>query len=97
VSVLSNGEPKPVASCSTGDASTNEPCPEPDDTAETRTVAHWNKNPAGDLPIPHAGRLSKYDPDIETDQIARQWMQDCLFAPIYPPPEVSRPNLSPKQ
>jgi uncharacterized protein YecT (DUF1311 family) len=97
VSVLRNGEPKPVASCATGYASTDEPCPEPDDAAETRAVAHWNTKPADDLPIQPAGRLWKYDPDIEPDQIARQWMQDCLFAPTYPPPEVSRPDSGSKK
>jgi uncharacterized protein YecT (DUF1311 family) len=94
VSIVKDGEPKPVANCSTGYASTNEQCPEPDDDAETKAVAHWNTNPlsAKDLPTPHAGRLWKYDPDAGPKAAGDPWMHDCLFAPTYPPPELSRPS-----
>jgi uncharacterized protein YecT (DUF1311 family) len=101
VSVLKNSESKPVASCSTGYAGTSERCPEPDDDAETKAVAHWNTNPepSDELPIPHANRLWKYDPDIDVDPTTtgQPWMHDCLFASTYPPPEVSHPDSASKK
>lgn len=99
VSIMKDGDSKPVANCSIGYASTNEQCPEPDDDAETKAVAHWNTNPlsAGDLPIPHAGRLWKYDPDAPPKLADQPWIHDCLFASTYPPPELSRPNSTPKK
>jgi uncharacterized protein YecT (DUF1311 family) len=99
VSLLKNGEPKPVASCSTGYAGTNEPCPEPDDDSAARALAHWNTNPqpSNDLPAPHAGNLWKYEPDIDPKITDQPWMRDCLFAPVYPPPDISRSNSAPKK
>jgi uncharacterized protein YecT (DUF1311 family) len=87
VSVLTNNEPKPVASCATDYAETSEQCPEPDDDAKTRTVAHWNTNPApsGELPTPRASALWKYDPDVDPGITDQPWMRDCLFASTYPP------------
>ncbi len=98
VSIVKDGEPKPVANCSIGYAGTDEQCPEPDDDAETKAIAHWNTNPLSsrDLPVPHAGRLSKYDPDAGPKAAGDPWMDDCLFAPAYPPPELSRPSSAPK-
>jgi len=97
VSVLKNGEAKPVASCSTGYTGTSEQCPEPDDDANTKALAHWklNPEPSNDLPLPHATGLWKYDPDIDPMMIDESWMHDCLFASTYPPPEVGRPNSAP--
>jgi uncharacterized protein YecT (DUF1311 family) len=93
VSVLKSGEPKPVASCSTGHASIDKQCPDPDDADDIKAIARWNTNPGSDdLPIPHAGRLWKYDPDSEPGLTDQPWMRDCLFASTYPPPEVSRPT-----
>ena len=94
VSILKDGKPKPVATCSTAELSEGEDCPDSSDDAKTNSAAHWNTNPTqtANLPNPSADGLWKYDPDIEPDQIDQQWMQDCLFAPDYPPAEVSRPN-----
>jgi uncharacterized protein YecT (DUF1311 family) len=94
VGILKGGELKLVATCSTGYASQGEECPDRDDHAKTNATFHWNTNPdpAAQVPTSHADDLWKYDPDIEPDVINQQWMHDCLFAPIYPPPEVSRPN-----
>jgi uncharacterized protein YecT (DUF1311 family) len=98
VSIMKDGEPKPVANCSIGYASTDEQCPEPNDDAETKAFAHWNTNPLSSryLPTPHAGRLSKYDPDAGPKIAGDPWMRDCLFAPAFPPPEVSRPSSTAK-
>lgn len=98
VSILKDGKPEPVATCSTGEFSEGEDCPDPSRDAKTNSASHWNTNPTrfAGLPTPLADDLWKdlwkYDPDIETDQINQQWMQDCLFVPKYPPAEVSRPN-----
>jgi len=99
VSIVKDGEPKPVANCSIGDASPNEQCPEPGDDAKAKAVAHWNTNPlsASDLPIPHADHLWKYDPDAAPKLADQPWMHDCLFASTYPPREVSRPSSAPKK
>ncbi|QOZ49079.1 hypothetical protein XH89_34080 [Bradyrhizobium sp. CCBAU 53340] len=90
VSVVTNGEPKPVASCYTGYAGHS--CPEPDIGA----AAHWDTNPqisAGDLAPPRAGSLWKYDPDGPAGY-DEPWMQDCLLAPNYPPADLRRPESS---
>jgi uncharacterized protein YecT (DUF1311 family) len=94
VSILKDVELKLVATCSTGYTSEGEDCPDPNGDAKTNSASHWNTNPTriGNLPNPHAHDFWKYDPDIELDQINQEWMHDCLFAPIYPPPEVSRLN-----
>jgi uncharacterized protein YecT (DUF1311 family) len=94
VSVLQGGEPRLVATCSTGYASTGQQCPEHDDNAETKAISHWNTNPEppAQLPTARADDLWKYDPDIAPSAIDQQWMSDCLFAATYPPPDVSRPN-----
>ena len=99
VSLLTKGEPKPVASCSTGYAGTREQCPEPDDDAETKAIAHWNTNPlpANSYSVARAAGLWKYDPDIRLSNEGQLWMDDCLFASSYPPAEVSRPDLPPKK
>ena len=86
--VLKNGKPQPVATCSTGYASTNEQCPEPDDDPQTRATSHWNTNPnpvPDDSPTLGPGKFSKYDPDVGPEVIKQSWMQDCLFAPVFPP------------
>jgi uncharacterized protein YecT (DUF1311 family) len=94
VSVLKNGEPRLVATCSTDEASTSDPCPEPDNDAAAKAVGRWSTNP--ELPrfltVPHTDGLWTYDPDIEPDQLSQEWMRDCLFAPAYPLPELSRPD-----
>jgi uncharacterized protein YecT (DUF1311 family) len=95
VSVVTNGEPKPIASCYTGYAGLN--CPDPENLSNGEAAAHWNTNPRisfGDLGLPRAGHLWKYDPDGPAGY-DEPWMQDCLFAPSYPPPAVSRPDPSP--
>ena len=68
---------EPMASCSTGYAEMSEQCPEPDDDAETKAVAHWNTNPepSNELPTPHASGLWKYDPDKDN----RSAMDACLL------------------
>ncbi|UPT86011.1 lysozyme inhibitor LprI family protein [Bradyrhizobium barranii subsp. apii] len=95
VSVVTNGELKPVASCYTGYAGSK--CPDPESLANVEAAAHWNTNPQisfGDLGPPRASRLWKYDPDGPAGY-DEPWMQDCLFAPSYPPPDLSRPDPSP--
>jgi uncharacterized protein YecT (DUF1311 family) len=93
VGILKDGKLEPVASCSAGEFSEGEDCPDSSGDAKTNSAAHWNTNPSrvANLPTPPAD-LWKYDPDIEPDQINQAWMRDCLFAPNYPPAEVSRPN-----
>lgn len=95
VTVLKNGAPQAVASCSIGYAATSEQCPYPDDDAETKALSHWNTNPnpqpTDTLPVPYTGGLWKYDPEIALD-VADKWMDECLFATVFPPPEVSRPD-----
>jgi uncharacterized protein YecT (DUF1311 family) len=100
VSVPSSGKPKPVAVCSTRGDLTSDRCPEPDDNVEAKAISHWNTTPdpsshSPDLPTWRAGDLWKYDPDIEREVIDQQWMNDCLFASTYPPPDVSRSNSVP--
>lgn len=46
VSVLKNGEPKVVATCSTGYATTSEQCPLPDADVWNKLDSHWNTTPA---------------------------------------------------
>ena len=92
VSVVNNGEPKPVASCYTGYA--GKTCPDRENNNEIGVDAHWNTNPqpsATDLRPPRPRSLWKYDPDShsETDT---PWMRDCLFASTYPPPDMSQPD-----
>jgi uncharacterized protein YecT (DUF1311 family) len=97
VSVVNNGEPKPVASCYTGYAGLN--CPDPENINLVGADAHWNTNPQPtrfDLRPPSASRLWKYDPDGPAGA-DESWTRDCLFAPTYPPPDVSRPDPVPKE
>ncbi|UFX43147.1 lysozyme inhibitor LprI family protein [Bradyrhizobium sp. 41S5] len=65
VSVLKDGAPQPVATCSRSPDSTDAPCPEPGDSATIRGDVRWNMNPvsSSDLPTPHADDLWKYDRD----------------------------------
>ena len=94
VSVLKNGEPKIVATCSTGYDTTSERCPEPNADVWTKLDAHWNTTPDPSEPLPtsHVSDLWKFDPDIDPSATDREWMHDCLFSTTYPPPEVSRPS-----
>jgi hypothetical protein len=94
VSAMRGDQLQPVASCSTGYASYGDDCPDPYDDAEVDPGSHWNTNPThvAGLPNPRANDLWKYDPDIELYRIEQKWMRDCLFAPVFPPPELSRPN-----
>jgi hypothetical protein len=93
VSVVKNGKPRTVAGCSIGYAMTKEPCP--DSLPIGEPVAHWATSPdphLGYAPPPVPGKLWKYDPDIAAWQYnAQPWMDECLFAPVFPPPEQSRP------
>jgi uncharacterized protein YecT (DUF1311 family) len=94
VSVLKDGEPKVVATCSTGDATTSARCPSPDDDVWKKLDSRWNTSPtpSDDLSTLDAGDLWKYDPDISPNATDQRWMQDCVFAPTYPPQqEVGRP------
>ncbi|WP_298873503.1 lysozyme inhibitor LprI family protein [uncultured Bradyrhizobium sp.] len=91
VSVVTNGEARPVASCYTGYEGHS--CPDPDVGA----AAHWDTNPQispGDLAPPRLGSLWKYDPDGPAGY-DEPWMQDCLFAPNYPRADLKRPDPSP--
>ncbi|MBR0872262.1 DUF1311 domain-containing protein [Bradyrhizobium tropiciagri] len=99
VSILKDGAPKPVASCSIGYAGTTERCPDPNDDAETKAIAHWNTNPipSENTPAPRAADLWKYDPDTSVGLTDEQWMHDCLFAATFPPADVSRADPAPKK
>jgi uncharacterized protein YecT (DUF1311 family) len=97
VSVVNNGDPKAVASCYTGYAGLI--CPDPENIEEIGAAAHWNTNPrpsTTDLRPPRANSLWKYDPEGPAGA-DEPWMQDCLFAPTYPPPDVSRPDPVPEK
>lgn len=93
VSVLKDGKPKLVATCSTGEATTSDQCPLPDADVWKKLDGHWNTAPTShdNLLALDAGDLWKYDPDISVNATDQRWMQDCLFTPAYPPSEVSRP------
>jgi uncharacterized protein YecT (DUF1311 family) len=97
VSVLKNSVPEPAAFCSTDhDGLTNGPtCPGISDDPWIKADAHWSTSldtAPGYSPASDARDIWKYDPDIEPDVIKQQWMHDCLFAPVFPPPELSRSN-----
>ena len=95
VSVVKNGKPKPVASCSLGFDEARGRCP--DDDVKTKTTAHWNTNPRPSdylHNLPHASGLWKYDVDFDMDTVDQPWMRECLLAPTFPPPDVSRPSSS---
>jgi uncharacterized protein YecT (DUF1311 family) len=96
VSVLTNGEPKVVAACSTGYTTTSERCPLSDADVLHKLDGHWNTtpSPSDDFPTLDTVDLWKYDPDISLNVTDQRWMQDCLFSPTYPPPlEVRRPQF----
>jgi uncharacterized protein YecT (DUF1311 family) len=95
VSVVQNGEPRPVATCAIGYSPTRERCPDPDNDAEAKAAAHWNTNPQpfDALPEPTTEGLWKYDPDIALN--AQPWMDQCTSSAIYPPPEQSRSDPAP--
>jgi uncharacterized protein YecT (DUF1311 family) len=92
VSVVQGGELKFVASC----ASAGEDCPDGDNRDNAGSASHWNTNPTQPVADPQMADLWKYDPDIEPEVIDQKWMHDCLFAPVYPPPEARRPGAAPK-
>jgi uncharacterized protein YecT (DUF1311 family) len=93
VSVLKNGEPKVVATCSTND-SLSEQCPMDQANVWTKLDSHWNTNPDPSEPLPTSDvtNLWKYDADIDPSDTDKAWMHACLFNAIYPPPAVSRPS-----
>lgn len=92
VRALRGGVPRLLATCSTGYASTSEQCPDADNDAKTKTIAHWNTAPRLDDWASHADRLRQYDPDVEPSDINQPWFRECLLSPIYPPQDISRPS-----
>lgn len=95
VSVLRNGRPLVVATCSTGHVSKDEQCPLPDGDVWNKLDGRWNTTPilSEFLPVWGTGDLWKYDPDVPPNAADQKWMQECLFAPTYPPgPGVGRPT-----
>jgi hypothetical protein len=92
-SVVKDGRPVLAASCSLGESDADR-CPEPDDDAEAKAIAHWNTAPsnATSFAAPQPDRLWKYDPDAGPSLTAEPWpwMQDCLFAPVFPPPNQTQ-------
>jgi uncharacterized protein YecT (DUF1311 family) len=93
VSRWANGRAVAVARCWMGDDRTIEPCPDPAQTDALKPTAHWKLLPPpllGLLPD-RPGVLWKYDPDLEPGQYEQPWMDACLSAPVFPPPEQSRP------
>jgi hypothetical protein len=69
------------------------PCPDPDQADALKPIAHWNTSPN---PIVDKLRFRedrwKYDPDLTPAQYEQPWMNECLSAPVFPPPEQSRPD-----
>jgi uncharacterized protein YecT (DUF1311 family) len=95
VSVVRNGKPTAVAGCSIGYATTDEPCPEPFQLDSLKPVAHWTTDPdvqAEVERVPDPKELWKYDPDLGQWLYNQPWMDECLSAPVFPPPESSRPD-----
>jgi uncharacterized protein YecT (DUF1311 family) len=92
VGALTNGQTRLVATCSTGDSTTNDRCPEADADVWTKLDSHWNTNPDSPELLSTADLTSlwKFDPDIDPTATDRAWMHDCLFSATYPPPDVSR-------
>jgi uncharacterized protein YecT (DUF1311 family) len=99
VLILKSGQPRSLASCSYGYAGTREQCPDPTDNAETKASSHWNTNPQPNdtTPLPRADGLWKYDPDVDPGLTQEPWINDCLFASAYPPPEISRFDPAPSK
>jgi uncharacterized protein YecT (DUF1311 family) len=98
VSAVNKGEPKPLASCSSGYAGFT--CPHPENIDLVGAAAHWNTNrhpSTYDLRPPRAGSLWKYDPDGPAGEDTDPWMRDCLFALTYPTSDVSRPDPVPEK
>lgn len=97
VSVLRDGKPLVVAACSTGHVANDEQCPLPGGDVWNKLDARWNTAPANSefLPAWDTVDIWKYDPDVALYATDPEWMQDCLFAPTYPPaPGVDRPEPS---
>jgi hypothetical protein len=91
VRVLKGSEPKVIATCSAGYASTNDRCPGGDADVWAKLDAHWNTTPnRPDLPASQAANLWKYDPDIGPSASDQQWIHDCNFSSIYPATDVGR-------
>ncbi len=83
-----------MASCSIGLDDAHERCSEPDDDVETKAAAHWNTNPRPSddrRELPHASNR-KYDSDFDMGIVDQLWLRECLFAPTFPPLDVSHPN-----
>ena len=99
VSIVRDGAPKVIATCSTGYESTDEQCPDPDDDAETRAIAHWNTSPTDSSfwtdGVHH--KAVKYDADLDPTDIDQPWFNECLTSSVYPPPPAISPNLAPKK
>jgi uncharacterized protein len=99
--VANENRPRPLASCWIGYAATDALCPDRNQSAEDKARARWKRDPgeATDLVMVrlpgNTGALWKYDPDLTPAQYEQPWMDDCLFAPVFPPPEQSRPNATP--
>ncbi|CCD84132.1 conserved protein of unknown function [Bradyrhizobium sp. ORS 285] len=91
--VVKDGLASPKASCAIRDFAGDDKCPEPDDDADTKDIAHWTiASPgAASVPAPTPERRWKYDPDADARLDNQPWMQDCLFAPVFPPPGQTRP------
>jgi hypothetical protein len=94
VSVLKDGRPKIVATCSSGYDTGNEQCPEPNLGVWAKMDAHWNTAPDQSDPVP-ASRMAalwKFDPDIDPSTTDQAWMHDCVSSSVYPCGNVSRPS-----
>jgi uncharacterized protein YecT (DUF1311 family) len=94
VSVVKDGDPKAVASCTLGFFTSNS-CPlEKDDGKHWEPGVDAIAGSMGDLLPDVSQDLWKYDPDawIPSED---SWMDECLFAPVFPPPESSRPDAAP--
>jgi uncharacterized protein YecT (DUF1311 family) len=93
VSILKNGEPRAVATCSTGYNTTDDLCPESGADVGGTLDAHWNTRPDTSEPLPtsQVADFRKFDADIDPSATDQEWMHECLFTSSYPPLEKSAP------
>ena len=83
VGEVRDGKVVVIASCSSGYTAAGGNCPD-----DVNKDARWDMTGAaggGDISPPQAGKLWKYDPDIDLDDYDTDFMHDCLTAQVFPP------------
>ncbi|WP_257168497.1 lysozyme inhibitor LprI family protein [Bradyrhizobium sp. SRS-191] len=90
--VVKDGRASPKASCAIRDFVGDDKCPEPDDDVDVKAIAHWTTASPGAAAAPAPAREQRwtYDPDVDARLEDQPWMEDCLFAPVFPPPAQTR-------